>query len=392
MSNIQNTLNIKDASNNLWDFIVVGASMTGSCLARCLVQRGHQVLLVDKSNFPRSKTCGGTLNTRSVDHLRAMGLEDCLSQIGSRAISGVEWRTSKKKSGKVFFHPDKQALAVSRYELDSELVEQAIASGAEFLQDVCAKSTEEFSEQIKLQVDQNDEQYSITSQCIIACDGLGSLLARQAGLSVPIKKSKHDYIGTSIVADSWANSNIPENRILMVVGKEGYTGAVRVEQNRINIAAAIRLEKINRDVHPAMRALKILQDAGIQTPKELHETSHWDCTKPVLKRKVKSPGKSRLLLAGDALGYFEPVTGEGMSWGLESVLSLEKLLANGWSPEVTERWKNEWLKFKRRRHRLVRIAGLIARSPVTTNFAIKCMRAFPPSGHLIGRILDQQTN
>jgi len=390
MSKIQNTIEVGAAADKCWDFVVVGAGLSGACLARLLAKRGREVLLIDKCKFPRSKTCGGTLNTRSVEYLKMMGLEKSLTDIGSRSIEGVEWRTKNSKSSEVFFQRDKQALAVSRFELDAELIRQASNCGVEFLQDTRAISTVECNDHIKLLTKNNNEQISIVSECVIACDGLGSALARQADLSVPVQKKGNDYIGTSIVCDAWKNSNIPENRILMVVGEEGYTGVVKVEQNRINIAAAIRLDKINHSIHPATCALRILHDANIQLPTELQETTQWDCTKPVLKRKVTSPCKSRLLLAGDALGYVEPVTGEGMSWALESVLNLNQLLANGWSPSVAENWKGGWLKFNSRQKRLVRLAGLIVRSPKAMNLAINLMRAYPRSGYMIGHILDKQ--
>ena len=64
------------------DVAVIGAGPGGSAAAHYLAQRGLDVLLLDKSGFPRDKTCGDGLTPRAVAVLQDMGLVDELKRVG----------------------------------------------------------------------------------------------------------------------------------------------------------------------------------------------------------------------------------------------------------------------------------------------------------------------
>ena len=57
------------------DVIVVGAGPSGSTAAYYLAQAGLNVLLIEKSRFPRDKVCGDGLTPRAVKQLVAMGID-----------------------------------------------------------------------------------------------------------------------------------------------------------------------------------------------------------------------------------------------------------------------------------------------------------------------------
>ncbi|MCH7663525.1 MAG: FAD-dependent oxidoreductase, partial [Chloroflexi bacterium] len=59
---------------NSFDVIVVGAGPGGACSAYFLSKNGANVLLLDKANFPRDKTCGDALSPRALIVLRKMGV------------------------------------------------------------------------------------------------------------------------------------------------------------------------------------------------------------------------------------------------------------------------------------------------------------------------------
>src|SRR3990170_3552587 len=66
------------------DVLVVGAGPAGSATAYFLAQQGFDVFLLDKSEFPRDKTCGDGLSPRALHVLRSMGLLDSLLAAGHR--------------------------------------------------------------------------------------------------------------------------------------------------------------------------------------------------------------------------------------------------------------------------------------------------------------------
>src|SRR5829696_4574265 len=70
------------------DVLIVGAGPAGSSLAYFLAKQGRDVLLIDKSDFPRDKTCGDGLTPRALRVLRTMGALDEVAAAGQR-INGL---------------------------------------------------------------------------------------------------------------------------------------------------------------------------------------------------------------------------------------------------------------------------------------------------------------
>src|ERR1700749_4234898 len=73
------------------DVIVVGAGPSGATTAYYLAQAGLNVLVIEKSKFPRDKVCGDGLTPRAVKSLVAMGVgvspeAGCLRNKGLRFI------------------------------------------------------------------------------------------------------------------------------------------------------------------------------------------------------------------------------------------------------------------------------------------------------------------
>src|SRR5438552_11228732 len=68
--------------SEIYDVVIVGAGPSGSTTAYYLAKEGFKVLLLDKFNFPRDKTCGDGLTPRALQILDDMDLLDTLHQVG----------------------------------------------------------------------------------------------------------------------------------------------------------------------------------------------------------------------------------------------------------------------------------------------------------------------
>src|SRR5256885_64573 len=68
--------------SEMYDVAIVGAGPGGSAAAHYLALRGFNVLLLDKSTFPRDKTCGDALTPRALRILDDMALLDDLLKVG----------------------------------------------------------------------------------------------------------------------------------------------------------------------------------------------------------------------------------------------------------------------------------------------------------------------
>ena len=118
------------------DVIVVGAGPSGSTAAYYLAQAGLNVLLLEKSRFPRDKVCGDGLTPRAVKSLVAMGVDvseeaGWLRNKGLRVIGGglrleLPWPELSSYPG--------YGLVRTRASLDEQLARRAEAAGAKLVE------------------------------------------------------------------------------------------------------------------------------------------------------------------------------------------------------------------------------------------------------------------
>src|SRR5260370_2159916 len=72
--------------SEIYDVVIVGAGPAGSATAHYLAREGLNVLLLDKFNFPRDKTCGDALTPRALHILDDMGILNDVQQVGHRLV------------------------------------------------------------------------------------------------------------------------------------------------------------------------------------------------------------------------------------------------------------------------------------------------------------------
>ena len=104
----------------------------------------------------------------------------------------------------------------------------------------------------------------------------------------------------------------PDGSIHMAMGDGGYVGLVRVEDGSLNVAAAVSPSAMKRAGNPTSLLNSLLQGAGWPEIPE-GRAPKWKGT-PELTRRPAQVGAERILSVGDASGYVEPFTGEGMFW------------------------------------------------------------------------------
>src|SRR6478609_2213957 len=114
-----------------WDVVVVGGGPSGAAAAYWLAELGHRVLVLERKEFPREKTCGDGLTPRAVRQLHDMGLAEPLSEFqrfdGLRSIGhGITLELRWPE------HPDfpPYGYVVRRSELDDMVAQRAVKAGA----------------------------------------------------------------------------------------------------------------------------------------------------------------------------------------------------------------------------------------------------------------------
>ena len=127
-------------------------------------------------------------------------------------------------------------------------------------------------------------------------------------------------LGTIVTDES---QSYAAHELTMSVGQCGYVGLTRVEHAELNVAAAVDAWAM-KQFGPAKTIAMILGNCQLPMLDSLRNAK-WTGTLP-LTRQSRTVAARRLFAIGDAAGYVEPFTGEGMSWAIVSAIQLCHLL------------------------------------------------------------------
>lgn len=342
-----------------WDLVVVGAGPAGSIAARELARRGRSVLLLDKATFPRPKVCGCCLNEAALAALRSVGLGDLPIRCGAVPLRGVKLAAG----GRMADVRLPGGVALSREAFDAALVQEAVNAGATFKPGV-AVQREDFAGQV-----------------LIIANGLNSQL-------VPDRPQPaiNSRIGAGVIADD-APAFYESGRIFMAVGCGGYVGLVRLEDGRTDIAAAFDPRFIRETGGLGLAASAVLAEAGFPPIANLADLP-WRGT-PALTRSARHVAGERWFAIGDAAGYVEPFTGEGMAWALATGAAVAPIATRDWSPASARAWKQTYVRLIRRRQRLCRVVARVLRSPTLSGLVVRVLAMAPALSRPVVRVMNR---
>ena len=169
-----------------------------------------------------------------------------------------------------------------------------------------------------------------------------------------------------------------EGTIYMALGVDGYVGLVRVEGGRFTIAAALDPHATKRCGGVGATVARILRDAGLPDIFQV-ESLHWQGT-PALTRRVHRLAIERALVLGDAAGYIEPFTGEGIAWAIDSAIALAPLVhraVRSWDHAVGTEWVKIHRKTVARRQIVCRLISRVLRHPTLCDVLVRILSQAP---------------
>lgn len=330
------------------DVLVIGAGPAGSVVARELARRGCAVRLVDKAHFPRSKVCGCCVNLAAVRTLGKLGLNDVLAD--GVPLRGVLIAAGRREARVRL----PGGVALSREAFDVRLIRAAEAAGAEFRPGVTAKL---------------EDTYDETRVAILAGGLAGSETLPEPGSRVGA--------GVGVPAEC-APAFYAPGTIFMATARGGYVGLVRLEDGRLDVAAAFDVAFLKERGGLGAAAEAVLAEVGWPPIPGLAELP-WKGT-PALTRRARQLGGERWFAVGDAAGYVEPFTGEGMAWAVMSAAALAPLAARGvhrWDVALMCEWEATHRRLIGARQRVCRVVSRVLRSPALTTCAVRALGVLP---------------
>src|SRR5262249_53573698 len=147
---------------------------------------------------------------------------------------------------------------------------------------------------------------------------------------------------------------------------------------RLDVAAAFDPAFVKSAGGPGPAAEAIIGSAGWPVPPGL-AGSPWKGT-PALTRRPARLAAGRLFVVGDASGYVEPFTGEGMAWAVMSAAALAPIAARAihrWDDGLIREWEATHRRVVGRRQRVCRVVSRVLRSPLLTRLAVRALRLLP---------------
>jgi flavin-dependent dehydrogenase len=342
-----------------YDAVVVGAGPAGSMTARELARHGATVLLVDRATFPRLKVCGCCVNPRALHVLALAGLGNLAADLGAVPLTSMELAANGKRA--VIGHA--LGVSLSREAFDLALIEAAQAAGAHFEPGTTASLLpHDGDENREVRLRRDGSERCVRGRFVVSATGLADSLAEGGGPSGGrgYRLAAGSKIGAGCVAPRVPDGYAP-HRIFMACGAGGYVGLVALEDGRLDLAAAMRPEAIRSAGGIGRLAAEILRTSGLPPVPGVEELA-WKGT-PALTRTAYKLAEGGVFRVGDAAGYVEPFTGEGMAWALAGALKLAEILAGKDASTAGQAWADAHRREVGRRQVVCRAARLVLRTP-----------------------------
>ncbi len=345
-------------SRTVWDAVVVGAGVAGCVAAHALARRGFAVLLAERDRIPRFKVCGGCLNAGALAALEGVGLGDLPSLAAAPRLERLELAAG----GRVRSLALPGGVAVRRSHLDGDLAAAAAAAGVELADGVRAELGSLANGRREVHLAGGTGRWTVEGRVILAASGLGGgFLASEPVLRAKVARSSRLGAGTVLEDDA---SPPQDGTVRMSLAHGGYVGEVAVDGGGLVVAAALAPGLVREAGGVGRAVMRILEAADRPVPRGLAFAA-WKAT-PRLTRAVARAAAERVFLVGDAAGYVEPFTGEGMAWAIESALA-----AVPYADAAITRWEwgaaHQWTAEHRRRfaarHRRCRRLARALRHP-----------------------------
>ncbi|HET8655767.1 MAG TPA: FAD-dependent oxidoreductase [Longimicrobiaceae bacterium] len=285
-----------------WDAVVVGAGPAGSATATRLARAGHRVLLLDREEFPRDKPCGECVNPAAVRALESLGTLDALRTLAHADLGGWRIRPAGAPPFEGRFPPGESGMGIRRVDLDAVLLDLARRGGAAVR--TGARVTDVVREDGRVTgVRVGAEE--IRARLVVGADGLRSIIVRRLGLLRRGPKLRKLAL-TAHVRGVWELDGLGELHVF----PWGCVGVAAVGGGQSNVTVVVTgraMERVTgaRDEYFDGLLRSTPRFRGAERVGAVQATGPFDWP-------TRGTAADGALVVGDAAGYFDPFTGQGI--------------------------------------------------------------------------------
>jgi geranylgeranyl reductase family protein len=301
------------------EVVVVGAGPAGAAVSILLARQGHRVVLLDRAHFPRDKACAEYLSPACSALLADLGVLEPIQAAHPQRLQGMRIIDYQGRACVGHFVHHGQAmhgLALPRYVLDHLLVQQAGAAGVEIRTGYGVRQPLRCGRRIcGVAGRHRGKADTLQAQLVIAADGRHSVLGRRLGVIRHVRWLQHIALVTHYTG---VEPMHPWGEMFLL--PRGYIGLSPVAQNVMNVSLVLQKQALRR----ARCKPEGLLAAALQAHPELQQRfAQATQVKPILAtgpmaQRTRCPSQDGILFIGDAAGFFDPFTGQGIYLALKS--------------------------------------------------------------------------
>ena len=291
------------------DVLVVGGSVAGSATAVGLGKRGLRVTVVDRAEFPREKPCGEGVMPGGARLLDALGVTPELVRRGARPLEGIAYHHGGVEA-RGRFPGGHTGLCVRRLELDQVMAQLCLSHGVERWEDTVAQSLERRADGWTV----GTSRGVVEARFLVGADGRGSWVRRQLGLDGPrhgphrFGVRQHFQVRRPL-PDGFVHVHLCGSHEVYITPQAGHCVNVTVILGKEGMALLRGDLKGGYDrVCRALPTVAALLEGAT-------EASEVVACGP-LRVAPRGIVADHALLVGDASGYVDAITGEGVSLAL----------------------------------------------------------------------------
>ena len=307
-----------DGTDGLWDLAVVGAGPAGAATALgALAARPRlRVLLLDREDFPRDKSCGDGIAPHVFDALASVGVHDLAE--GWTPLRRLELAQGPASVRRPLARP---VWVIPRAVFDHRLVERAVAAGA--------RLTRQRVREVRAREDEVIVDGRVRARVVVGADGAHSVVRAATGRPRATRPALA-IRGYAPTLPAWAGGQ------LIAYGhrrQPSYAWAFDRGDGLTNVGYGELL-----GAHHDRPSRSLLLDQLEQLiPGAASSGEDWRAHHlPLSGWRLDQP-KGRILLAGDAAGLVNPMTGEGIFYAVATGILAGEAAAQALGEGAAER-------------------------------------------------------
>jgi flavin-dependent dehydrogenase len=303
---------------------IVGGGPAGAALAIRLARAGHETVVFERLQQPRWRAAGVYSSPLTRTRLAALGVTDDELERLIRPISAMVVETADGRASCSLEYPaPHHACGVDRVRLEQTVLDHARRAGATVHEGAVVSAVEFGPRGARLTVAQDGDVRVVSARLVVGADGPHSIVARAAGMTLSARRFRQAAL-TVHQADPLAAAAGRPMTARMIVGRGWYCGLAPVPGGRVNVGIVMGERTLRRRLSELGGPAEIVARTVADLPGDQGEdwraaaaTDEVQVALPLLHRVRRAAGE-RFLLVGDACGFIDPLSGEGLHRALVS--------------------------------------------------------------------------